>query len=215
MRLEPATEPATHRRQNRFLRFNSLRAGCATVATVAAFSPHCTDALYWGDRATGAPAHRNRCRDRLDVCALDRSAFYKRRPTPKPGLDSCPRDCAEISAGISDKFPLGFRWRAVGQPRCVCRRAIVRLAACRQRIARGLRSTLHRTRSASGRLVGLHAGEDRCRQATRGTVEKRVQHKIRNFAQPKPNAENRRYSLQYVLSAGSVIPAFRVLVWLP
>jgi len=42
--------------------------------------------------------------------------FYKRRPTPKPGLDFCSPDCAEISAGISHKFPLGFRWRAVGQP---------------------------------------------------------------------------------------------------
>ena len=42
--------------------------------------------------------------------------FYKRRPTPKPGLDFCTRDRAEISDGISNKFPLGFRWRAVGQP---------------------------------------------------------------------------------------------------
>ena len=42
--------------------------------------------------------------------------FYKRRPTPKPGLDFCPRDCAETSACISDEFPQGVRWCAARQP---------------------------------------------------------------------------------------------------
>ena len=106
MRLESATEPATQQRHYRPLRFNSLRADCATVATVAAFSSHCTDALYGGDRTTSTLAHHDRCRDRFDVCALDRSAFYKRRPTPKPGLDlSDHRLCGLLCKFVSRFLP--------------------------------------------------------------------------------------------------------------
>jgi len=49
------------------------------------------------------------------ACAL-LGAFYKRRPTSKPGLDCCALDRAEICAGIANKFPLSFRWHTVGQP---------------------------------------------------------------------------------------------------
>ena len=56
--------------------------------------------------------------------------FYKRRPTPKPGLDFCPRDCAEISDGFSDKFPLGFRWRTAGHPMSCCWSTTVRVPPC-------------------------------------------------------------------------------------
>ena len=69
--------------------------------------------------ATGRPGHLHTATTAEIVSTFVRSTgahFYKRRPTPKPGLDFCTRDRAEISDGISNKFPLGFRWRAVGQP---------------------------------------------------------------------------------------------------
>ena len=111
---------------------------------------------------TSAPTTNN-ARRYLDVreaaqaVRLTEAHFYKRRTTPK--------------------FSLEFR--------CNNRRSLVQRMTLPSQIHRRL---LHRNiadwmrvsraRSASGRLVGLHAGEDRCRQATRGTVEKRVQHKI-------------------------------------
>ena len=158
--------------------------------------------------------------------------FYKRRPTPKPSLDlrcnnrrffaqrlcrCLPRFGRKHAAAIADLsqiLPQTYRRRIADVP-SVSRAPIVWRAVRGQCLARELRSTLHRARSASGRLVGLRAGEDRCRQATRGTVEKRVQHKIRNFAQPKLNAQNHSQHGQNPVSVDSEFSVSCVLVWLP
>jgi hypothetical protein len=88
-----------------------------------------------------APAYRDRCRDRLDVCALDRSAFYKRRTTPKPGLDlaehrlcAClPRFCRKHAAAIADlsqMLPQMYRRCAKREPSADCMACCARSMSC-------------------------------------------------------------------------------------
>lgn len=172
----------------------------------------------------GISVHPNResLTGETDGCALDRSAFYKRRPTPKPGLDFCPRDSAEISAGISNKFPLGFRWRAVGQPMerrwsttvrvppCHCTARGVPSTYCSRAAlhvaARGLRQWQARRASRWGNLLPI---------GDAGNCRKHVQHKIRNFAQPKLNAKNHGQRGQLSVSENAGISVSRVLLWLP
>lgn len=95
-----------------------------------------------------APAHRDHCRDRLDVCALDRSAFYKRRTTPKLCLDfrcsnrrffaqrlcrCVQRFCRKHAAAIADLWQIllqTYRRRAEREPSADCMACCARSMPC-------------------------------------------------------------------------------------
>ncbi len=115
-------------------------------------------------------AHPNResLTAETDVCALDRSAFYKRRTTPKPGLKfvehrlcTClPRFCRKHAAAISDLsqiLPQTYRRCAEREPSadCMaccarsmsCSRAALHIAPCSLRQGQAARRASRRGRS--------------------------------------------------------------------